>query len=186
MSRLLSKLITAAVLGVLTVTAAAQEPVLPGAPDAQQGTPGGQADVKPEEGAGAGIWQRSDLLGDLGGLRPGLATTGVSFGLQETSEVLGNLGGGIRRAVVYEGVTQMGVGVDLEKAVALAGGTLNVSGFQIHGRGVSINALIITCIPSAGSRHRAALCYSSCGMSRCYSKRCSRSGWDRWRPTRNS
>lgn len=98
-------------------------------------------DVKPEEGAGDGIWQRSDLLGDLGGLRSGLATTGVSFGLQETSEVLGNLGGGIRRAVVYEGVTQMGVGVDLEKAVGLAGGTLNVSGFQIHGRGLSINAL---------------------------------------------
>ena len=141
MSRFRPKLTTSALLGLLPVLAAAQELVLPGTPEVRQSTPGGQVDVKPEEGAGTGIWQRSNLLGDLGRLRSGLANTGVSFGLQETSEILGNVSGGIRRAIVYEGLTQMGVGVDLEKAVGLAGGTLNVSGYQIHGRGLSVNAL---------------------------------------------
>lgn len=141
MNRRFPALIGGALLGFVPVLAAAQAPPLPGTAELRQATPGGQVDVKPDEGAGAGIWQRSNLLGDFGGLRSGLAAAGVSFGLQETSEVLGNVSGGIRRAIVYEGLTQMSMGIDLEKAVGLAGGTLNVSGYQIHGRGLSINAL---------------------------------------------
>ena len=122
------------------LVAVAQSPVLPGVPEVRQGTPGGQVETKPEE-EGAGLWQRSSLFGDWGGLRPTLARRGISFGLQESSEVLGNISGGTRRSIVYEGLTQMSVGVDLEQAVGLAGGTLNVSGWQIHGRGLSVNAL---------------------------------------------
>ncbi len=65
----------------------------------------------------------------------------MSFGLPETSEVLGNISGGTRRAGVYDGLTQVGVGLDLEKAFGLVSGTINVSGWQIHGRGLSVNAL---------------------------------------------
>ena len=121
--------------------AGAQTPVLPGVPEVRQSTPGGQVDVKPSEEVATGFWERANLLGDLGGIRSGLAAYGVSFGIQETSEVLGNASGGIRRTVVYEGTTQVSVGVDLEKAFGLEGGVFNVSGYQIHGRGLSVDAL---------------------------------------------
>ena len=110
-------------------------------PEVRQSTPGGQVGVKPSEEAATGFWDRANLLGDLGGVRSGLAAYGISFGIQETSEVLGNASGGTRRAVVYEGTTQVRLGVDLEKAVGLEGGMFNVSGYQIHSRGLSINAL---------------------------------------------
>ncbi len=122
-------------------SASAQAPVLPGVPEVRQGTPGGQVEVKPAEVAATGIWDRANLFGDLGGVRTRLGDLGVSFGLQETSEVLGNLSGGTRQMAVYEGLTQMSVGVDLEKAIGLTGGVFNVSGWQIHGRGLSVNAL---------------------------------------------
>ena len=115
-------------------------PVVPGAPEARQATPGGQTASKPEEEA-AGFWQRSNLFGTLGGLRPALADRGITFGIQETSEVLGNVSGGTRRAQVYEGLTQLSLGLDTDKAFGLPGGTFNVSAYQIHGRGLSVNAL---------------------------------------------
>ena len=104
---------------------------------------GGQTGVKPEEVAPAtGIWDRANLFGDLDGLRSRLAGKGVTFGLLETSEVFGNLSGGTRRGAIYEGVTQFGIGLDTEKAFGLAGGTVNVSGYQIHSRGLSLNHLL--------------------------------------------
>ena len=90
-------------------------------PEVRQSTPGDQVGVKPSEEAATGFWDRANLLGDLGGVRSGLAAYGISFGIQETSEVLGNASGGTRRAVVYEGTTQVRLGVDLEKAVGLEG-----------------------------------------------------------------
>ena len=122
-------------------TASAQAPVLPGVPEVRQSTPGAQGELKPAETAATDIWDRANLLGDLGGIRTRLGEYGVSFDLQETSEVLGNLSGGTSRTTVYEGLTQMSVSVDLEKAIGLTGGVFNVSGLQIHGRGLSVNAL---------------------------------------------
>lgn len=87
------------------------------------------------------MWDRANLFGRWGGLRPGLAARGVTFGVQETSEVLGNPTGGTRQAVAYEGLLQMSLGVDLGTAIGLSGGTFNVSAYQIHGRGLSQNAL---------------------------------------------
>jgi porin len=83
--------------------------------------------------APTGFWDRSNLLGDIGGLRPWLGNYGVTFGLQETSEYMNNVSGGIRRGGAYDGVTQMGIGIDTQKAFGLPGGTFNVSAFQIHG-----------------------------------------------------
>ncbi len=93
----------------------------------------------PAPAAPTGFWERSNLLGDIGGLRSFLDGYGVSLGLTETSEVLGNPTGGRAQGVVYEGVTEMSLGIDLEKAIGLPGGIFNASAFQIHGRGLTAN-----------------------------------------------
>jgi porin len=90
-------------------------------------------------GEPGGLFERSNLLGDLSGVRTRLEGSGVSFGLTETSEVLGNATGGRARGVIYEGLTEASLGLDLGKAVGIAGGIFNVSAFQIHGRGLSTN-----------------------------------------------
>lgn len=79
------------------------------------------------------IWNRSNLFGDMDGLRPWLGGHGVTLNLQETSEYLRNLSGGTARGGAYDGLTQLTLGVDTEKAFGLPGGTFNVSGLQIHG-----------------------------------------------------
>jgi porin len=89
--------------------------------------------------APTGLWERSNLLGDAGGLRPFLDAHGIEFGLTETDEVLGNPTGGIRKGAIYEGALEMSLGVDLGKAVGLQGGIFNVSAWQIRGHGLSLN-----------------------------------------------
>ena len=86
-----------------------------------------------------GLWQRSNLLGDIFGLRTALDSYGISLGLTETSEVLGNPTGGRAQGAVYEGATEMSVGIDLDKAVGLPGGIFNASASQVHRRGLSLN-----------------------------------------------
>ena len=117
------------------------ERIEPGAAESRQATPGGQSGVKPGEEAATGVWDRANLFGDLGGVRSRLADLGITFGLTETSEVFGNPTGGVRQGVIYEGLTQFGVGLDAEKAFGLIGGTFNATGYQIHGRGLSLNDL---------------------------------------------
>ena len=117
------------------------ERIEPAAPESRQATPGGQSAVKPREETANGVWDRSNLFGDLGGLRTRLADQGITFGLTESSEVFGNATGGVRQGVIYEGLTQFGVGIDTEKAFGLKGGTFNATGYQIHGRGLSLNNL---------------------------------------------
>jgi porin len=125
----------------------------PGAPPT--GQPGNSAPAAPAErnnpvpgqtgsgeqaaGASTGFWDRSNLFGTLGGLCTVLDGYGMSLGLADTGEVLGNPTGGRARGAVFEGVTAMSVGADLEKAIGLRGGILNASAFQIHGRGLSTN-----------------------------------------------
>ena len=113
----------------------------PGAPESRQSTPGGETGVTPGEEAAKGLWDRANLFGNLGGLRTRLADRGITFGVTETSEVFGNPTGGVRQGVIYEGLTQFGVGIDAEKAFGLTGGTFNATGYQIHGRGLSLNNL---------------------------------------------
>ena len=80
---------------------------------------------------------RSNLLGDIGGLRPWLDRHGATFTMTETSEYLANLRGGLARGGMYDGLTTMTLGIDTQKAFGLPGGTFNVSGLQIHGRNLS-------------------------------------------------
>lgn len=120
-------------LGQIPSTAPIQGPSegnLPGVPAANSNAGGGTT--------GSGDGERpfsGHLLGDPAGLRGKLGAYGVSLGLLEQSEVFGNLTGGNRRGADYEGVTSLGLGIDLEKAFGLPGGTFNVTAFEFHGRG---------------------------------------------------
>ena len=125
-------------LGALSTAVAQTNADAPGttsAPDAQ--ATGTQAAPAP-----TGLWDRSTLFGDMGGLRPWLGNYGVTLTVQETSEYLRNLSGGVSREGAYDGLTQASVQVDTSKAFGLPGGTFNVSGLQIHGRNLSQHTLL--------------------------------------------
>lgn len=142
-----------AVLGLLAALLAAtgaqaQQAPLPGAPAEQQNpTPGAvgtpQAPGAEEPGFFTGLFapSRNNLLGDMWGLRTALGNYGISFGLQETSEVLGNPIGGVHRAAAYDGLTEMSLGLDTQKAFGWAGGIFNISALQIHGQNLSAENL---------------------------------------------
>jgi porin len=88
-----------------------------------------------------GISRSGYLLGDLWGLRPWLSRYGVSLSILETSEVLGNASGGVHQGADYDGLTQMILQLDTQRAFNWYGGTFNVSGLQIHGRSLSSDNL---------------------------------------------
>jgi porin len=88
-----------------------------------------------------GISRSNYLLGDLGGLRTLLSRYGISLSLQETSELLGNVSGGVRQGFKYDGLTQMVLQLDTQRAFNWYGGTLNVSGLNIHGSNLSAENL---------------------------------------------
>jgi porin len=88
-----------------------------------------------------GIARSGALLGDMGGLRTLLSRHGMTLTLQETSELLGNLGGGVKRGFLYDGLTQAALQLDTQRAFNWHGGTLNVSGLNIHGSNLSAENL---------------------------------------------
>ncbi|ADG17686.1 Carbohydrate-selective porin OprB [Paraburkholderia atlantica] len=88
-----------------------------------------------------GFWDRQQMLGDMGGLRPWLGKYGMTFTLTETSEVLANLRGGLARGADYDGLTTATLQMDTQKAFGLPGGLFNVSALQIHGANLSANKL---------------------------------------------
>ena len=88
-----------------------------------------------------GLSRSGYLLGDMWGLRPWLSQYGMSLAISETSEVLGNVSGGVKQGAAYDGLTQMALQLETEKAFHLYGGTFNVSGLQIHGRNLSADNL---------------------------------------------
>jgi len=105
--------------------------------------------LAPAQPAGAGplgflsqLAQSNYLLGDMWGLRPALSKYGVTVSLSETSEVLGNVTGGVHTGFAYDGLTQMALQLDTERAFGLYGGTFNVSALQIHGRNLSADNLL--------------------------------------------
>jgi porin len=123
---------------------AAPPPISTPAPETS--TPGQTPDLTPgasaeSSGFFTGIEHRGYLLGDMGGLRSFLGQFGMTFALQETSEVLGNLTGGVRQGFEYDGLTQMVLQLDTQRAFGWYGGTFNASAFQIHGRSVSADNL---------------------------------------------
>ena len=88
-----------------------------------------------------GLSRRDSLLGDFLGIRSFLSQYGISFALLETSEVLGNVTGGTKRGFDYDGLTQMAVQLETERAFGWHGGLFNASALQIHGRNLSTDNL---------------------------------------------
>jgi porin len=84
---------------------------------------------------------RSNLLGDMAGLRPALANLGITLTITEEDEVLGNVTGGVRRGAEYDGLTTMTLVVDTAQAFGWNGGTFNISAFEIHGRNLTADNL---------------------------------------------
>ncbi len=82
------------------------------------------------------------LLGDLFGLRPFLSQFGMTFALQETSEFLGNATGGTKTGGAYDGLTQVLLQLDTQRAFGHYGGLFNVSALQIHGSNLSADQLL--------------------------------------------
>src|SRR5208283_5510913 len=70
-----------------------------------------------------------------------LSRYGMSFALQETSEILGNVSGGVKQGYAYDGLTQMVLQGDTQRAFGWYGGTFNASALQIHGRSLSADNL---------------------------------------------
>lgn len=107
------------------------------APSAPSATPPGEPGFTTQLFAPS----RSNLLGDMFGLRTYLGRYGITLGLQTTNEVFGNVSGGIQRGWSGDGVTQFGIGLDTQKAFGWEGGTFNISGLWIYGPNFSENYL---------------------------------------------
>jgi porin len=84
---------------------------------------------------------RTNLLGDIGGLRPMLDKYGLTFGLQDSNEVFGNVSGGIKRGANYDGLTQMCLSLNTKRAFGWEGGIAYISALQIRGRDLSATNL---------------------------------------------
>ena len=83
------------------------------------------------------FWSRSNLLGDMGGLRTALGKYGVTLSITDSENLLGNLAGGVKQGATMQGVTTGTLEIDTGKAFGLRGGTFHVSGLQIHGQPLS-------------------------------------------------
>lgn len=109
----------------------------PASPEQRQADPGSEI----PQARGTGFFERANLLGDPGGVRSRLEARGLLLDVSETSEVLGNPVGGRRRTVVYAGLLRIAVQLDTDKLFGLPGGALNATGYQVHGRDLSADAL---------------------------------------------
>jgi porin len=88
------------------------------------------------------IARRSNLLGDMGGIRTVLGAYGMTLNVTETSELLGNLTGGVRQGVAYDGLTTATLQLDTQRAFNWYGGLFNVSALWIHGSNLSADNLL--------------------------------------------
>ena len=133
----------ALLLGLLGVVAAGEALAAPPsiAVPASQQNPNGQPTT--EVSVFLSQLRRSNfLLGDIFGLRSFLSRYGITFATQETSEELGNTTGGVRSGAVYDGLTQMLLQLDTQRAFGHYGGLFNASALQIHGNNLSAQNLL--------------------------------------------
>jgi porin len=84
-----------------------------------------------------GIWDRSTLLGTIGGLRTMLGPEGITLTGTDSETLLGNAAGGVKQGATMQGLTTVTLQIDTGKAFNLPNGTFNISALQIHGRSLS-------------------------------------------------
>ena len=129
---------TMMVIGAMAVAPGAQAADTATIPATGVNQVSGQTDTEapaqtPSPAAPAGLWERSNLLGDAGGLRTALGNYGISFGLENTTEAWVNPTGGIKQGASGDGLAMLNVGLDTQKAFRWEGGTFNVSALGIYG-----------------------------------------------------
>ena len=139
-ARLVAWTMVAGVAAVLLCRPAGATPPPLAAPQpAPSGSPG---PAGPAGGSPLSSLRRQDtLFGDVFGIRSALSKHGISLSASETSELLGNVAGGTRQGFVYDGLLQMNVQLDTQRAFGLYGGTFNASALQIHGHSLSAENL---------------------------------------------
>lgn len=81
--------------------------------------------------------QNSQLLGDMGGVRPVLANHGVTLTITDSENLLGNYTGGLKKGTTMQGVTTGTMQINTETAFGWQGGTINASAMDIHGQQLS-------------------------------------------------
>ena len=124
-------------LGILFTSLAQATPPVIVAPDLESGN----TNATGTAGFLTELRRSNYLLEDMWGLRPWLSKYGMSLSILETSEALGNVSGGVKHGLDYDGLTQMVLQLDTQRAFHLYGGLFNVSGLQIHGRSESADYL---------------------------------------------
>ena len=84
------------------------------------------------------FWNRPNLFGDVGGLRPALQTHGIDFSPVYTGEIFGEVSGsqGGNR-FIYDHNLNLPLTVDLEKAAGWRGALLHANVFWLTGRSLS-------------------------------------------------
>ena len=88
---------------------------------------------------GSGFWDQNYLTGDWGGLRKSLADDGVTFVPVYIGEVFGNPSGGAGQGVIYDGLLDLPLDLDLGR---MSGGCvsdllIHAEALYIHGDGLS-------------------------------------------------
>ena len=79
------------------------------------------------------LLQQSQILGDGFGYRPKAADHGVVISVQSTSDLLGNTLGGATAGTTYSGLLNLGLSVDLDKAIGWEGASFKNTWLWIYG-----------------------------------------------------
>ena len=79
------------------------------------------------------------LMGDCYGCRPAAGNRGVVFSAQSTSDLFGNTTGGAAKGTTYSGLLNLGLALDLEKAVGWEGASFKNTWLWIYGTDISAN-----------------------------------------------
>lgn len=88
---------------------------------------------------GDSLFTRTNLLGDLGGLRSGLMESGITFNASSTQFYQGVASGGVRQDFQYDGRGDYYLNVDGEKAGMWRGFFVTLHGETRYGDGINLN-----------------------------------------------
>jgi porin len=125
--------------GAVTAPATESE-ATPVSPATQQAAPGSNPSETSVNGA-PGFWRENFLTGNWDGFRDTLKKDGIALAPVLTAEVFGNPSGGARRGAISDGLVNLPLDADLERATGgvLKDTTFHVNAFYIYGTSLSQN-----------------------------------------------